>query len=60
MQLAMPQHFPLLLKFLFPAEKLSVQVHPDDEAAQERGSHGEKQNAGTWHMPSLGLRLRWD
>src|SRR6185503_11280226 len=31
------QHFPLLLKFLFPAEKLSVQVHPDDEAAQERG-----------------------
>ena len=31
------QHFPLLLKFLFPAEKLSVQVHPDDQAAQERG-----------------------
>jgi len=26
--------FPLLLKFLFPAEKLSVQVHPDDKAAQ--------------------------
>ncbi len=26
--------FPLLLKFLFPAEKLSVQVHPDDRAAQ--------------------------
>lgn len=25
--------FPLLLKFLFPAEKLSVQVHPDDEMA---------------------------
>src|SRR5438067_453055 len=23
--------FPLLLKFLFPHEKLSVQVHPDDE-----------------------------
>ena len=31
------QHFPLLLKFLFPAEKLSVQVHPDDTAARERG-----------------------
>lgn len=29
--------FPLLLKFLFPQEKLSVQVHPDDEAAQEIG-----------------------
>jgi len=29
--------FPLLLKFLFPHEKLSVQVHPDDEAAQRIG-----------------------
>ena len=29
--------FPLLLKFLFPHEKLSVQVHPDDEAAQKLG-----------------------
>src|SRR5712671_5699187 len=26
--------FPLLLKFLFPHEKLSVQVHPDDEQAR--------------------------
>jgi mannose-6-phosphate isomerase len=29
--------FPLLLKFLFPQEKLSVQVHPDDAAAQQVG-----------------------
>src|SRR6266496_815481 len=29
--------FPLLLKFLFPEEKLSVQVHPDDTAAREIG-----------------------
>jgi mannose-6-phosphate isomerase len=29
-----PQRFPLLLKFLFPHEKLSVQVHPDDEQAR--------------------------
>lgn len=29
--------FPLLVKFLFPAEKLSVQVHPDDAAAQHVG-----------------------
>ncbi|MGA9564491.1 MAG: type I phosphomannose isomerase catalytic subunit [Candidatus Korobacteraceae bacterium] len=29
--------FPLLVKFLFPAEKLSVQVHPDDAAAQKMG-----------------------
>jgi len=28
------RRFPLLLKFLFPHEKLSVQVHPDDEAAR--------------------------
>jgi len=29
--------FPLLLKFLFPHEKLSVQVHPDDKQAQRVG-----------------------
>jgi mannose-6-phosphate isomerase len=29
--------FPLLVKFLFPAEKLSVQVHPDDAAARKIG-----------------------
>ena len=29
--------FPLLIKFLFPREKLSVQVHPDDEAARRIG-----------------------
>jgi len=29
--------FPLLVKFLFPAEKLSVQVHPDDAAARRIG-----------------------
>ena len=28
------QRFPLLLKFLFPHEKLSVQVHPDDDQAR--------------------------
>ena len=28
-----PRRFPLLLKFLFPHEKLSVQVHPDDVQA---------------------------
>lgn len=29
--------FPLLAKFLFPHEKLSVQVHPDDDAAHRAG-----------------------
>jgi mannose-6-phosphate isomerase len=32
-----PQRFPLLLKFLFPEEHLSVQVHPDDTTAQRFG-----------------------
>jgi len=32
-----PRRFPLLLKFLFPEEKLSVQVHPDDETARRFG-----------------------
>jgi mannose-6-phosphate isomerase len=32
-----PQRFPLLMKFLFPEEKLSVQVHPDDPTAQRFG-----------------------
>jgi mannose-6-phosphate isomerase len=29
--------FPLLIKFLYPRQKLSVQVHPDDEAARRVG-----------------------
>jgi mannose-6-phosphate isomerase len=32
-----PGRFPLLTKFLFPHEKLSVQVHPDDDAARRAG-----------------------
>ena len=32
-----PRRFPLLMKFLFPHEKLSVQVHPDDECARTVG-----------------------
>ncbi|HUM06757.1 MAG TPA: type I phosphomannose isomerase catalytic subunit [Terriglobales bacterium] len=32
-----PRRFPLLTKFLFPADKLSVQVHPDDATAQRFG-----------------------
>jgi len=36
---AVPDHsrFPLLIKFLFPKDKLSVQVHPDDEGAARVG-----------------------
>jgi mannose-6-phosphate isomerase len=32
-----PERFPLLTKFLFPHDKLSVQVHPDDACAQRVG-----------------------
>jgi len=32
-----PRRFPLLAKYLFPHEKLSVQVHPDDEDARAIG-----------------------
>jgi len=31
--------FPLLIKFLFPTDKLSVQVHPDDDGARRVGQH---------------------
>jgi len=36
---AAPQkdRFPLLIKFLFPRDKMSVQVHPDDEGARRIG-----------------------
>ncbi len=36
-RLPSPDRFPLLTKFLFPHDKLSVQVHPDDERARELG-----------------------
>jgi mannose-6-phosphate isomerase len=32
-----PRRFPLLIKFLFPKDRLSVQVHPDNEAAAHVG-----------------------
>ena len=32
-----PDRFPLLTKFIFPRDKLSVQVHPDDAFAREIG-----------------------
>ncbi len=40
--------FPLLVKFLFPRDKLSVQVHPDDDAARRDGEPCGKTEA--WHV----------
>jgi mannose-6-phosphate isomerase len=44
--------FPLLMKFLFPAEKLSIQVHPDDAAAQEIGEPCGKTEC--WYVAHAG------
>ena len=40
--------FPLLVKFLFTSEKLSVQVHPDDEQAKRLGHARGK--AECWYI----------
>ena len=60
MQRAIRSAFPLLLKFLFPHEKLSVQVHPDDAQARASGSPGARRNAGMWLTRSRERRSRWD
>lgn len=40
--------FPLLAKFIFTADKLSVQVHPDDDYA--RRSHGRWGKIEAWYV----------
>src|SRR4051794_24931290 len=53
---------PLLAKYLFTSEKLSVQVHPDDEEAEQRGLPRGKTEC--WYIlqaeegASIGLGLR--
>lgn len=50
-ELAAPAgQFPLLVKFLFPREKLSVQVHPDDAQAQALGEANGKTEC--WYVLS--------
>lgn len=39
--------FPLLVKFLFTSDKLSVQLHPSDSAAAANGSWGKTE---MWHV----------
>lgn len=53
---------PLLVKFIFPAEKLSVQVHPGDEYAREHeAAAGGVGKTEMWYavaaQPSAELRL---
>ena len=53
--------FPLLLKFIFPRDKLSIQVHPDDAyAARHEAAAGGRGKTEMWHVVSAepGARLR--
>jgi len=43
-----PDGFPLLAKYLFTSAKLSVQVHPDDDAARARGLASGKEEC--WYV----------
>ena len=51
--------FPLLVKFIFPTDKLSIQVHPDDEYARvheaDAGGHGKTE---MWHVVSADPRAQ--
>ena len=47
------QDFPLLVKFIFPADKLSVQVHPDDDyATVHEAAAGGRGKTEMWHVVS--------
>jgi mannose-6-phosphate isomerase len=56
------EHAPLLVKYIFTSERLSVQVHPDDDAARARGLANGKSEC--WYVldaepgAMLGLGLR--
>jgi len=48
-----PGDFPLLLKFIFPTDKLSIQVHPDDAyAAVHEQTAGGRGKTEMWHIVS--------
>jgi mannose-6-phosphate isomerase len=47
------KNFPLLVKFIFPNDKLSIQVHPDDAyAAQHEQAAGGRGKTEMWHVIS--------
>jgi mannose-6-phosphate isomerase len=49
--------FPLLIKFLFPRDKLSVQVHPDDEIALRKGQPCGKTECWYIHSAAPGSQV---
>ena len=44
--------FPLLVKFLFPTDQLSIQVHPDDAYAKNNEAPGAVGKTEMWHVVS--------
>ncbi|HET8921618.1 MAG TPA: type I phosphomannose isomerase catalytic subunit [Candidatus Acidoferrum sp.] len=52
-QLTSISDFPLLVKFIFPKDKLSIQVHPDDTyAATHERAAGGRGKTEMWHVVS--------
>jgi mannose-6-phosphate isomerase len=52
-RLAACKDFPILVKFIFPQDKLSIQVHPDDEyAAAHEQAAGGRGKTEMWHAVS--------
>lgn len=48
---AEPGDFPILVKFIFPKDKLSIQVHPDDAyAAAHEQAAGGRGKTEMWHV----------
>jgi mannose-6-phosphate isomerase len=52
-KLASVSDFPILVKFIFPKDKLSIQVHPDDDYASEHEkADGGRGKTEMWHIVS--------
>jgi mannose-6-phosphate isomerase len=47
-----PREFPLLVKFLFPTDQLSIQVHPDDAYARQNEARDAVGKTEMWHVVS--------
>jgi mannose-6-phosphate isomerase len=58
-RLASTENFPLLVKFIFPTDKLSIQVHPDDAyAAAHEQAAGGRGKTEMWHAVSAEPRAQ--
>jgi len=54
-----PSDFPLLIKFIFPNDKLSIQVHPDDAyASVHEKTAGGRGKTEMWHVLSADPNAR--